>query len=88
MYQSVNIPGATGQQNVLAQSPADDDFDVDREQPREEKKFDMINSSRTLTTVNEHQSDFNDTLGALNRDNAISTFARVAELGATAKRDE
>ena len=39
-----------------SQNVADDDFDVDREQPREEKKFDMINSSNpsyTLTTVNE-----------------------------------
>jgi len=32
---------------------AEDDFDVDREQPREEKKFEAINSSHTLTTVNE-----------------------------------
>jgi hypothetical protein len=50
----------------------------------------MINSSipsNTLTTVNEQNSDFNDTLGALNRDNAISTFKRVPEFGATSKRD-
>ena len=48
---------------------ADDDLDVDREMPREEKKFDMINSSHTLTTVNENPSDFNDTLHALNSNN-------------------
>ena len=66
----------------------DDDLDVDRELPREEKKFEMINTSKTLTTVNENQSDFNDTLHALNRDPVISSFQRVAELGQTAKRDE
>ena len=59
----------------------DDDLDVDRELPREEKKFEMINTSKTLTTVNENQSDFNDTLHALNRDPVISSFQRVAELG-------
>ena len=32
----------------------DDDLDVDRELPREEKKFEMINTSKTLTTVNEN----------------------------------
>lgn len=58
----------------------------------------MINSSqitldnKTLTTVNEQQSDFNDTLGALNRDNNLASFnpptsfERIVELGATAKR--
>ena len=66
----------------------DEDLDVDRELPREEKKFDMINTSKTLTTVNENASDFNDTLHALNRDPIISSFQRVAELGQTAKRDE
>ena len=66
----------------------DDDLDVDRELPREEKKFEMINTSKTLTTVNENQSDFNDTLHALNRDPVISSFQRVAELGQTAKRDD
>ena len=68
MYQSYNQPssflttnagGAAGPQqmtmnNASASSPMDDEFDVDREQPREEKKFEMINSSHhTLTTVNE-----------------------------------
>ena len=86
LSQSMNVMG-TVHPNRLASSPADDDFDVDREQPREETKFDMINSSQTLTTVHEQQEDFNDTLGALNRDNAVSSFQRVAELGATAKRD-
>ena len=62
-----------------ASSPIDDEFDVDREQPREEKKFEMINTSKTLTTVNENQSDFNDTLHALNRDPVISSFQRVAK---------
>ena len=32
---------------------AEDEFDVDREQPREEKKFDVINSSHTLNTISE-----------------------------------
>ena len=68
----------------------DDDFDVDREQPREEVKFEAINPSlsHTLTTVNEQQSDFNGTLAALNRDMAVSSFQRVPELSTTAKRDE
>ena len=87
LSQSMNVMG-TVHPNRLASSPADDDFDVDREQPREETKFDMINSSQTLTTVHEQQEDFNDTLGALNRDNAVTSFQRVAELGATAKRDD
>ena len=83
-------PGLQSQPNSTS-SPADkdDDFDVDREQPREEKKFDMINSSlnsHTLTTVNEQQSDFNDTIGALNRDN--EAYRRVHELTQTAKRDD
>lgn len=98
MYQSMNLPGQT--LNASASSPTDDEFDVDREQPREEKKFEMINSSqitldnKTLTTVNEQQSDFNDTLGALNSDNNLASFnpptsfARLAELGATAKRED
>ena len=76
---------------AINESIAEDDFDVDREQPREEKKFQAINSSEpshTLTTVNEQQSDFNDTIGALNRDNITQAFSRVPELGATAKRDE
>ena len=53
----MNLPVQT--LNASASSPTDDEFDVDREQPREEKKFDMINSSqitldnKTLTTVNE-----------------------------------
>jgi len=84
LYQSLNLTAATLTPPIVQ----DDDFDVDREQPREEKKFDAINSSHTLTTVNEQQSDFNDTLGALNRDMNISSFQRVAELSATAKRDE
>ena len=73
----MNLTGITnthGLQTHKAESLVDDDFDVDRERPREEKKFDMINSSNpsnTLTTVNEQNSDFNDTLGALNRDNAL-----------------
>ena len=79
-------------QPATSASPSYDEFDIDREQPREEKKFDMINTSHTLTTVNENQSDFNDTLGALNKDNnlaaQVSSFARVAELGFTAKRDD
>lgn len=68
----------------------EDDFDVDREQPREEQKFDMINSTNTLTTVNENQSDYlNDTLGALNRDNNLmSGFQRMPEMTMTAKRDD
>lgn len=48
MYQSYSVAGAgAGQQSLLAAStasPLDDEFDVDREQPREEKKFEqMIN---------------------------------------------
>ena len=70
----------------------DDEFDVDREQPREEKKFEAINSSqKSLTTVNEQNSDFNDTMGAvnfLNQDNNSQAFQRVAELTATQKRDD
>ena len=52
LSQSMNVMG-TVHPNRLASSPADDDFDVDREQPREEAKFDMINSTQTLTTVQE-----------------------------------
>ena len=74
--------------NATSPPMNDDDLDVDRELPREEKKFEMINTSKTLTTVNENQSDFNDTLHALNRDPVISSFQRVAELGQTAKRDD
>ena len=48
----------------------------------------MINSSNTLTTVHEQAVDLNDTIGALNRDNALSSFQRVPELGMTAKRDD
>jgi len=93
MYQSMNLTGQAntrGLQTHIAASLADEDFDDDRERPREEKKFDMINSSNpsnTLTTVNEQISDFNDTLGALNRDNAVSTFKRIPEFSATSKRD-
>ena len=98
-----NRMGATHQpagnalyQSMVVTSPGEDDFDVDREQPREEKKFEqMINISQTngvqptqtLTTVNEQETDYNDTITALNRDNAVSSFQRVAELGTTAKRD-
>lgn len=78
VYQSLNLSGprasATSSAAMQAhdKSAGDDEFDVDREQPREEKKFDAINESQTLTTINEQQSDFNDTLGALNRDNVTS----------------
>ena len=50
-----NRMGATHQpagnalyQSMVVTSPGEDDFDVDREQPREEKKFEqMINTSQT-----------------------------------------
>ena len=72
MYQSMNL-------TTSAPDKGDDEFDVDREQPREEKKFEAINQSlNTLTTVNENDqnSDFNDTLGALNKEvyNNLQTF--------------
>ena len=81
---------------VSASSPIDDEFDVDREQPREEQKFEMINSSHhTLTTVQE-EPGFMDTLGALNRDNnllssqqnAPTSFARNPEFSSTSKTAE
>ena len=81
---------------VSASSPIDDEFDVDREQPREEQKFEMINSSHhTLTTVQE-EPGFMDTLGALNRDNnllssqqnAPTGFARNPEFSSTSKTAE
>ena len=59
VYQSLNLSGprasATSSAAMHApdKSAGDDEFDVDREQPREEKKFDAINESQTLTTINE-----------------------------------
>ena len=64
---------------------------MDREQPREEKKFEMINSSHhTLTTVTE-ELGFSDTLGALNRDNNLNvptSFVRNPEFSSTSKTAE
>ena len=51
MYQSMNLSGNLGQSQQRFIN--DEDLDIDREKPREEKKFEAINQSHPMKVVEE-----------------------------------